>query len=97
MFLGLAFELHVPRVLVAALGHAHHGEQLAELILGPQRRHHRRLLRVGQAVRVGARVFFYYLEGRLAYVELELHLSEPHLRLSQHILKPLDVIALRQE
>ena len=63
MLLCLAPELRVPRVLVAALGHAHRRQDLAELILVPQRRRHRRLLRVGQQLRVGARVFFYYLEG----------------------------------
>ena len=92
MLLGLAFCLGVHRVFVAALGHAHDGQELAELILGPQRRHHRRLLRVGQQVRVGARVFFYYLEGRLAHVQLQLRPPELQLRLAQHVLQDLDVV-----
>lgn len=88
----LALGPGAPRVLVAALGHAGDGQDLAEPIPGPQRRHHLRLLRVGQAARVGARVFFYYLEGRLPHVELQLHLSELYLRLAQHVLELADVI-----
>ena len=92
VLLGLAPGLGAPRVLVAALGHAHHGQDLAEFPPGPKRRHHRRLLRVGQQPRFGARVFFYYLEGRLPHFELQLHLPELHLRLSQHVLQHLDVV-----
>ena len=80
------------RVLIAALGHAHGGQQLPEAPPPPQRLHHRRLLPVRQPVRVGARVFFYDLEGRLAHVQLELHLSEARLRLSQHVLQLPDVV-----
>lgn len=90
--LGLALGLGAPRVLVAALGHARHGQDLAELVFSPQRLHHRRLLLVRRQLWVGALVFFYYLEGRLAHVELELHLPELHLRLSQHVLQDLDVV-----
>lgn len=89
---GLASGLGVPGVFVAALGHARHGQDLTELVFSPQRLHHRRLLLVRQQLWVGALVFFYYLEGRLAHVELELHLPELHLRLAQHVLQHLDVV-----
>ena len=92
MPLRLAPGLRAPLVPVAALGHAHRRQDLAELILVPRRRRHRRLLRVGRRPRVGARVFFYYLEGRLANVQLQLHPPGLRLRLAQHVPRHLDVI-----
>ena len=88
----LAFDLGVPGVLVAALGHAHHGQDLAEPVFSPQRLHHRRLLLVRQQLWVGALVFLCCLEGRLAHVQLELHPPELYLRLAQYVLQDLDVV-----
>lgn len=90
--LGLVLGLGASRVLAAALGRARHGQDLAEPVFSPQRLHHRRLLLVRRQLRVGAPVFFYHLEGRLARVEPELHPPEPHLRLSQHVPQDLDAV-----
>ncbi len=54
-------------------------------VLVPRRRRHRRPLRVGRQLRVGARVFSCYLEGRLAGARPRLHPPGLRLRLARHV------------
>ena len=54
---GLASGPGVPGVFVAALGHSHHGQDLAEPVFNPQRLLYRRLLLVRRRLWVSALVF----------------------------------------
>ena len=92
MPLRLAPGPRAPRAPVAALGHAHRRQDLAELILVPRRRSRRRLLRVGRQLRVGARVFSCYLEGRLANVRPRPRPPGLRLRLAQHVPRHLGAV-----